>query len=127
MTPSYRRLAELRNNNATGSTSMPHLLAQPWKPLTGVWRPLAANDARAGRASLFNGFSQLAGKPLPQANAYAMIQRRARAAGITTRVGNHTFRATGVTAYLKNGGMLRNAGNGQSNGESCQYTHDAAL
>jgi integrase len=44
--------------------------------------------------------------PLPQANAYAMIQRRARAAGIRTRIGNHTFRATGITAYLKNGGTL---------------------
>jgi integrase len=28
---------------------------------------------------------------------------------ITTKVGNHTFRATGVTAYLKNGGTLENA------------------
>jgi integrase len=44
--------------------------------------------------------------PLPQANAYAMIQRRARAAGIRTRIGNHTFRATGITASLKNGGTL---------------------
>jgi integrase len=35
--------------------------------------------------------------------------RRAKAAGITTRVGNHTFRATGVTAYLKNGGTLEKA------------------
>jgi hypothetical protein len=26
-----------------------------------------------------------------------------------TRVGNHTFRATGITAYLKNGGTLENA------------------
>ena len=25
----------------------------------------------------------------------------ARAAGIKTRIGNHTFRATGITAYLK--------------------------
>jgi site-specific recombinase XerD len=38
-----------------------------------------------------------------------MIQRRAKAAGITTHVGNHTFRATGVTAYLKNGGTLEKA------------------
>ena len=44
--------------------------------------------------------------PFPQANVYAMIQRRARAAGIRTRIGNHTFRATGITAYLKNGGTL---------------------
>ncbi len=47
--------------------------------------------------------------PLPQANAYAMIQRRAQAAGIGTKIGNHTFRATGITAYLKNGGTLEKA------------------
>ena len=38
-----------------------------------------------------------------------MIQRRAKAANITKRVGNHTFRATGVSAYLKNGGTLEKA------------------
>ena len=38
---------------------------------------------------------------LPQANAYAMIGRRAAAAGIATKLGNHSFRATGITAYLK--------------------------
>jgi site-specific recombinase XerD len=38
-----------------------------------------------------------------------MIRRRAAAAGIATSVGNHTFRATGITAYLKNGGTLENA------------------
>jgi integrase len=43
------------------------------------------------------------------ANAYAMIRRRAAAAGIKTRIGNHTFRATGITAYLKNGGTLEQA------------------
>jgi integrase/recombinase XerC len=43
---------------------------------------------------------------LPQANAYAMIRRRAVAAGIATKLGNHSFRATGITAYLKNGGTL---------------------
>jgi integrase len=38
-----------------------------------------------------------------------MIQRRAKAAEIITKIGNHTFRATGVTAYLKNGGALEKA------------------
>jgi site-specific recombinase XerD len=47
--------------------------------------------------------------PLPQANAYQMIRRRADAAGIATRLGNHSFRATGITAYLKNGGTLEKA------------------
>ena len=31
-----------------------------------------------------------------------MLARRARAAGITTPVCNHSFRATGITAYLEN-------------------------
>ena len=55
------------------------------------------------------GTGQLTRTPLPQANAYAMIQRRAQAAGIGTKIGNHTFRATGITAYLKNGGTLEKA------------------
>ena len=55
------------------------------------------------------GTGQLSRTDLPQANAYAMVQRRALAAGIGTRIGNHSFRATGITAYLKNGGTLENA------------------
>jgi integrase len=38
--------------------------------------------------------------------AGGIIRRRAKAAGIETRIGNHTFRATGITAYLKNSGKL---------------------
>jgi site-specific recombinase XerD len=55
------------------------------------------------------GTRELTSTPLPQANAYAMIARRAKAAGIATKVGNHSFRATGITAYLKNGGSLEKA------------------
>jgi integrase len=44
--------------------------------------------------------------PLLQANAYAMIRRRAAAAGIAAKIGNHSFRATGITDYLKSGGAL---------------------
>jgi hypothetical protein len=45
----------------------------------------------------------------PQANAYAMIGRRPTAAGIATKLGNDSFRATGINAYLKNGGTLEKA------------------
>jgi hypothetical protein len=38
-----------------------------------------------------------------------MIRRRLAAAGIATKAGNHSFRATGITAYLKNGGTLEKA------------------
>jgi site-specific recombinase XerD len=55
------------------------------------------------------GTDRLTRTVLPQANAYAMIRRRAAAAGIGTKLGNHSFRATGITAYLKNGGTLEKA------------------
>ena len=55
------------------------------------------------------GTGRLTRTALPQANAYAMVQRRAAAAGLATRIGNHSFRATGITAYLKNGGTLEKA------------------
>jgi site-specific recombinase XerD len=55
------------------------------------------------------GTGLLTRTPLPQRNAHAMIRRRASAAGIATLLGNHSFRATGITAYLKNGGTLEKA------------------
>ncbi len=48
-------------------------------------------------------------QPMWQQDAYRMIQRRASTAGIKTKIGNHTFRATGITAYLKNNGTLEHA------------------
>ena len=38
-----------------------------------------------------------------------MIRRHARNAGVATWIGCHTFRATGITAYLENGGTLEHA------------------
>ena len=42
-------------------------------------------------------------------NAWHMVQRRARQAGLDTHVNNHTFRATGITTYLMNSGKLEHA------------------
>ena len=55
------------------------------------------------------GTGVLSGTPLPQASTFQMVRRRAAAAGIETAIGNHSFRATGITAYLKNGGTLERA------------------
>ncbi|HTT75679.1 MAG TPA: tyrosine-type recombinase/integrase [Candidatus Binataceae bacterium] len=52
---------------------------------------------------------ELTGNAMWQQDAYRMIQRRAQAVGLKTRIGNHTFRATGITAYLKNKGTLETA------------------
>lgn len=38
-----------------------------------------------------------------------MIKRRARAAGLPESTCCHTFRATGITAYLDNGSTIENA------------------
>jgi integrase/recombinase XerD len=39
-------------------------------------------------------------------DAWYMIQRRAVDAKLETSIGCHTFRATGITDYLTNGGKL---------------------
>ena len=46
---------------------------------------------------------------MSQADAWRMIRRRAKTAGIKAPIGCHTFRATGITAYLENGGTLEHA------------------
>lgn len=45
-------------------------------------------------------------RPIQQANVHLMIQKRALAAGLRTRISAHSFRATGITTYLQNGGKL---------------------
>ena len=52
---------------------------------------------------------RLSGRPMSQPIAWSMVRRRAADAGIDTAVCNHTFRATGITTYLKNGGTIERA------------------
>lgn len=60
---------------------------------------------------LFRTTGRTTGTPqrMTPPDAYRMIQRRARAAGIETKIGNHSLRATGITDYLKNNGTLEHA------------------
>jgi len=46
---------------------------------------------------------------LNRREALAAVKRRARQAGLGERIGCHSFRATGITAYLRNGGTLEHA------------------
>jgi site-specific recombinase XerD len=69
-------------------------------------------DDRKGflfRTSPRHSAKVLTDRPLTQYNAWLMIRRRAAAVGITAPIGNHTFRATGITAYLASGGALEHA------------------
>ncbi|MCA9200680.1 MAG: tyrosine-type recombinase/integrase, partial [Planctomycetales bacterium] len=51
----------------------------------------------------------LSDKRLSPREALAMIKRRAVAANIGDHIGCHSFRATGITNFLQNGGSLENA------------------
>jgi integrase len=61
------------------------------------------------RTSRGRNAAALSGQPMSQPDAWRMIRRRAVAAGIHAAIGNHSFRATGITAYLSNGGALEHA------------------
>ena len=61
------------------------------------------------RTSRGHNATVLSEQPMNQSDAWRMIRRRAVAAGIHAPIGNHTFRATGITAYLANGGALEHA------------------
>jgi site-specific recombinase XerD len=52
---------------------------------------------------------ELSERPMKQPDAWRMIRKRAAAVGIYAPIGNHSFRATGITAYLANGGALEHA------------------
>ena len=64
---------------------------------------------------------RLSNRPMGQADVYRMIRRRALDAGIETKIGCHSFRATGITEYLRNGGKLEVAQQ-MANHESARTT-----
>ena len=65
------------------------------------------------KAALFQSVDpagrRLTGRTLERRVVLAMIKRRAAAAGLPPSTCCHTFRATGITAYLSNGGTLEHA------------------
>jgi len=69
-------------------------------------------SGRAGQAKLplfptpGRSSKQLTAMPLSRRNALDMVKRRARQAGVKTAICNHSFRGTGITTYLENGGEL---------------------
>ena len=58
-----------------------------------------------GKSPLFRSAAgrtgELTDEPMNRIDAYRMIQRRADDAGLKLKIGCHTFRATGITAYLE--------------------------
>jgi len=73
----------------------------------------AAGILEAKKSPLFRSArgrtGELTENPMDRVDVYRMIRRRARDAGLDANICCHTFRATGITAYLENGGTLENA------------------
>ncbi len=66
-------------------------------------------DARAPLFQSVDRSGRPSGRPLGRRAALAMVKRRAAAAGLPASTCCHTFRATGITVYLSNGGTLEHA------------------
>lgn len=64
---------------------------------------------RLFRTSRGHTATVLSGRPMLQSDACRMIRTRAVAVAIYAPIGNHSFRETGITSYLANGGALEHA------------------
>jgi len=72
----------------------------------------AAGIAGDKRSPLFRSLDRrrvLSGRGIHRREVLAMVKRRARHSKLPEAIGCHTFRATGITAYLLNGGTLEHA------------------
>jgi integrase/recombinase XerD len=73
----------------------------------------AAGIGEDGKSPLFRSAvgrtGTLTDNAMNRVDAWRMVQRRAADLGMRIKVGCHTFRATGITAYLEAGGTLENA------------------
>jgi integrase/recombinase XerD len=49
---------------------------------------------------------RLSDRPMSRVDAWYMVQRRSKDAGLETAIGNHSFRAIGITDYMENGGDI---------------------
>jgi integrase/recombinase XerD len=52
---------------------------------------------------------RITANPMTRTDVLRMVKRRAQGAGLPSSTSCHTFRATGITAYLENGGTIENA------------------
>lgn len=68
-----------------------------------------ADDKKAPIFQSIDRNGQLTGERLDRRDAWGMVKRRTRAAGLSPTTCCHTFRATGITAYLENGGIIEHA------------------
>lgn len=70
---------------------------------------LTARDNKTPLFRTLDSRRRLTERRLQPPEVLAMVKRRARLAGLPPALSCHSFRATGITAYLANGGQLEHA------------------
>jgi integrase len=75
-----------------------------------AWRSVAKTS---GSGLMFPSFehkgSVLTDRPLSRVDAFSMVKRRLKNAGLPAAFSDHSFRASGITQFLENGGSLETA------------------
>ncbi len=69
----------------------------------------SAGDAKRALFRTLDKERKLTTERITRNDVLRMIKRRARFARLPATTSCHTFRATGITAYLENGGTIENA------------------
>jgi integrase len=101
----------IRLHEKGGKQQMPchHALAEALHAYIAAASIAADKKGLLFRTSRGHTGTVLSDQPMTQVDAWRMVRKRALAAGIMAPIGNHSFRATGITAYLTNGGTLEHA------------------
>jgi site-specific recombinase XerD len=102
--PNYGRMVLTLNEKGGKKHQMP--VSRNLAPILDAW--IEAGGIVSPEAYLFTSL-ETPDKPLTQARAFRIVRGHAESAGIATKVGNHSMRGTGITAYLLNGGTIERA------------------
>ena len=102
----------LKEKNGTVLEIPAHTLAQEHLDAHLTRRGLDVENKRVAGRPLFPSLDRnrrLTDRRLHRTEALLMIKRRAKHAGLSTTICNHSTRATGITNFLLNGGSLEDA------------------
>jgi len=79
-----------------------HLLERYVRAYIDYLKTVGKDDENGALFRTLDCRRQITDRRLNRSEAWYMVQRRAKKAEVSSKVCNHTFRATGITAYLSN-------------------------
>lgn len=86
-----------------------HHLAEEYMDAYIVAARIDLNDKKAPLFRTFDRRGQLTMRRVTRNDAFRMLKRRAKSAGLSANTCCHTFRTTGITIFILNGGTIEQA------------------